>query len=111
MNIRVRNAEFRDDGIIHYVACWDCLFNSCPGGPHDWADQDDIDHALKTGQPNPTGQPCNCTCTNGPELYEEPEPDESLDMMPCPVCGADGACGYDPDGRPMIHTLGEDDDE
>lgn len=25
---------------------------------------------------------------------------------PCPVCGSDDACGYDSEGRPLIHALG-----
>jgi hypothetical protein len=24
---------------------------------------------------------------------------------PCPECGAAGACGYDDEGRPMIHAV------
>lgn len=33
----------------------------------------------------------------------------SLVTEPCEVCGANGACGYDSEGRPMIHaTQGED---
>ena len=27
---------------------------------------------------------------------------------PCPECGVLGACGYDAEGRPMIHTTTED---
>jgi hypothetical protein len=34
----------------------------------------------------------------------------SLDVEPCPECGEIGACGYDSQGRPMIHALKEDDD-
>jgi hypothetical protein len=114
MSERVRNAEFRDDGtIVHYVACWNCLLHMCPGGPHDWADEDDIEHARLTDQPDPTGQPCNCTCASGPVLEEGPERewDESLDLAPCPICGAEAACGYDADGRPLIHALGEEEGE
>lgn len=29
---------------------------------------------------------------------------------PCPECGSRGACGYDEQGRPMIHTTQGDDD-
>jgi len=25
---------------------------------------------------------------------------------PCPLCGACDACGYDSEGRPLIHVLG-----
>lgn len=28
----------------------------------------------------------------------------SLTVEPCPVCGAQGACSYDVEGRPLIHT-------
>jgi len=27
-----------------------------------------------------------------------------LDVEPCPVCGEQGACAYDAEGRPLIHT-------
>lgn len=40
---------------------------------------------------------------------EEPDYDEpvmvSLDSRPCPVCGEEAQCGYDNEGRPMIHTI------
>jgi hypothetical protein len=46
--------------------------------------------------------------------YWEPrevESDEDFHWLPedqptstCPQCGATGACGYDQEGRPMIHT-------
>lgn len=35
---------------------------------------------------------------------------EQMQGSPCPVCGQPGACGYDADGRPMIHLM-EDGDE
>lgn len=27
-----------------------------------------------------------------------------LTVEPCPICGAQGACSYDAEGRPLIHT-------
>lgn len=30
--------------------------------------------------------------------------------QPCVICGELGACGYDAEGRPMIHSLAEEDD-
>lgn len=40
--------------------------------------------------------------------YWEPEDAgedvDSLNATPCEECGASGACGYDSEGRPMIHT-------
>lgn len=29
-------------------------------------------------------------------------------VSPCPLCGEWGACGYDPEGRPMIHAFYDD---
>ena len=29
---------------------------------------------------------------------------------PCPECGSPGACGYDDEGRPLIHAVGASDD-
>lgn len=45
----------------------------------------------------------------------EAEPDEdSGDFIfadvPCPICDAPGACAYDAEGRPLIHTTPEGDD-
>ena len=42
----------------------------------------------------------------------DPTPDEierhEFDLNPCPLCGAIDACGYDDEGRPMIHTMSDD---
>lgn len=35
----------------------------------------------------------------------EPDPPASLDSTPCGVCGSDGACAWDAEGRPLIHTV------
>lgn len=35
---------------------------------------------------------------------------EPWEASPCPVCHASGACGFDMEGRPLIHALGVDDD-
>lgn len=42
--------------------------------------------------------------------YECDGPDDDMHSMtaqldPCPECGQVGACGYDDEGRPMIHTV------
>lgn len=88
--------------------CWSCLLGQCPGGPHEWADVDDVEEMVWHGHDNPAGQPCACPCTLGPSLgpdIEPPDIDEvSLNAQPCPVCAADGACAYDDQGRPLIHT-------
>lgn len=44
------------------------------------------------------GYPCS-----DPWHYE-PRPVVSTAVEPCPVCGVQGACAYDAEGRPLIHT-------
>lgn len=43
----------------------------------------------------------------------EPWPDEvevtSLDGIPCAECGEVGACGYDFEGRPLVHIVKDED--
>ena len=46
-------------------------------------------------------------------LADRADPDvwpehESLDAAPCPECGSVGACGYDDEGRAMVHTTEDD---
>jgi hypothetical protein len=43
----------------------------------------------------------------------EPEFDSDYDGiadLPCATCGEPGACGYDAEGRPMIHAVWLEDD-
>lgn len=99
---------------IHYARCEPCMYGAHPGGMHDWAGPEDIEHAAKTGQPDPSGKRCACDCVEQePEPYPEPEPDmdEQLNATPCGVCGAAGACGYDAEGRPLIHATEDEDTE
>lgn len=46
--------------------------------------------------------------------YEPQEPDMDCfgvdSPNPCPECGSIVACGYDSEGRPMIHVVQEGDD-
>lgn len=57
-----------------------------------------------------------------PDPRDEPDPERlgewwdqrALDLdegivTDCPVCGADGACGWDDEGRALIHSLSSDD--
>src|SRR5512140_1108952 len=87
----------------HWVRCWDCITGACPGGrPHPWADTDDIAYALAQGFPSPEGKPCGCRCVQGgPQLAH---PSVAEEVGPCQLCGSDGPCGYDADGRPMVHA-------
>ena len=98
---------------VHYARCESCMLGQHDGGPHGWAGPEDIAHAKATGQPDPTDQPCGCRCTSEPSREPEgPEdPDfESVTPTACGVCGEAGACGYDAEGRALIHPTEEDDD-
>lgn len=107
---------FASSGVagIHYAQCWTCMLtpDHCPGGWHTWADSVDIEHALATGQPDPSGGKCGCPCANTPERdYGPPEPDhDSLDIVPCPICHAQGECGLDTYDRPWIHCVDNEDE-
>ena len=102
-------------GTVHYARCWSCMCQQCPGGPHDWADSEDLAHAEATGPPSPVGQSCACSCVDDPESrYIDPEPDideMALRAEPCAVCGETGACGFDSEGRPLIHADGWNEDD
>lgn len=94
--------------ILCYAKCWACMCLQCPGGEHRWADEDDIKHAASIGKPETAEGVCGCPCARGPVLDEDlPEPaveTVSIDGPPCYLCGAEGACGYDAEGRPYIHS-------
>ncbi|KQN99672.1 hypothetical protein ASF21_12760 [Arthrobacter sp. Leaf234] len=47
---------------ICYSKCWPCQFGECETSWHTWADADDIEHAKRTGQPDPSAQRCGCYC-------------------------------------------------
>lgn len=48
---------------VHYERCFPCQTDGHfdPPQAHRWADEEDIEHARKTGQPEPTGR-CGCWC-------------------------------------------------
>ena len=112
---QVGGCKYYPDGTrVQLIRCQSCMWGQCPGGQHDWADVDDIEHARATGQPSPEGQPCNCDCIKQlPEVDLEDVADEDmwLDWQTCPVCGSEAACGYDNEGRPLIHALPAEDDD
>ena len=51
----------------------------------------------------------------GPPQWDDedagPDIDVAIRATPCPVCGEAGACGYDSEGRALIHAVGDDDEE
>lgn len=99
--------------IVCYSKCWPCMLGQCPGGVHPWADTEDIEHAANTGQEDPSAGVCGCPCVD--EAPIEHEPDRELPRVDfggaCPLCGEAGACGYDTEGRPLIHAIDDEDDQ
>lgn len=96
---------------VHYARCDACQFGVCPGGWHSWAGPEDIEHAKLTGQPDPSVKVCACPCRIDPPRDEAPDPFDlvpaAFDVLPCGTCGEIGACAYDSEGRPLIHTSPE----
>lgn len=45
------------------------------------------------------------------DLEYEVAEEEALSVSPCGVCGSTTACGYDSEGRPMIHCTSEEGDQ
>jgi hypothetical protein len=39
-----------------------------------------------------------------PDQWDGPDLDAAMGLPACGVCGSDGACGYDTEGRPLIHA-------
>jgi hypothetical protein len=81
-----------DRGTTHKYKCPGCDFQS-----------DDIEQFATS---------CCWTCVYGDdedEYYETDVPPSSLDADPCVLCGEAGACGWDLEGRPLIHAISNDD--
>lgn len=45
--------------------------------------------------------------TDGPDTEDPDDVPTTRQFDPCPLCGERGACGYDDQGRPLIHDLDE----
>jgi len=52
--------------IVCYTQCWPCQFGEHykPKKWHTWADEDDVEHAKATGQPDPRFSRCGCYCAD-----------------------------------------------
>lgn len=56
--------------IVCYQKCWACNFDSHPGGPHTWMDEDDIEASSEVEAPKmpedwqrlAVSWPCGCWC-------------------------------------------------
>ena len=48
--------------MVCYTKCWSCQFGEHDKTCHTWADDEDVAHALSTGQPDPSSQRCGCCC-------------------------------------------------
>ena len=62
---------------ICYSRCWACQFGEHYDPPqwHTWADDEDVQHAAATGQPDPRSSRCGCPCANSPS--------PQADVAPC----------------------------
>ena len=93
--------------------CDSCRFSAgCPGGEHDWADDETVSLAQKYGYD--VAGICACECAKGPIIeYTAEDYDDytSINASPCLVCGAGGECAYDDEGRPLIHATTDYEDE
>lgn len=108
---------------VHYARCESCQVGYHYPAPtwHSWAGPEDIEHAKATGQADPSKGRCGCPCVTDAEFcssrtaevmsrageasyLQEQVERLSLDGVPCEVCGSNGACGYDTEGRAMIHV-------
>lgn len=65
---KVIDAINSGQAIVCYSQCYSCMAGCCYDPPrwHTWADQDDIEHAAQTGQPDPSDSRCGCRCADGP---------------------------------------------
>ena len=56
--------------IVCYAKCWPCSFGSHYDPPqwHTWADDEDIENAANTGQPDPSASRCGCSCARTAEV-------------------------------------------
>ena len=61
--------EARAQVIVCYTKCWPCQFGEHTAEWHTRADEEDIDHAAKTGRPDPSTSRCGCYCQR-----KEPRP-------------------------------------
>lgn len=70
--------------VVHWTQCYPCQFGEHRDPPtwHTWADPDDIDHAARTGQPDPSLSPCGCPCTGlAPPVAERREVVDALRQL------------------------------
>jgi hypothetical protein len=97
------------------------------GGEHEWISEPEDETWLREtnaklaefGLPPMPREDMKCACkcvtdlSMAPDAPDEGPPDmdmESITPFPCAICGEAGACGYDQEGRPMIHSLRNEDD-
>lgn len=118
--ITMRNDDGLAVAILHMPRCWSCMVGQHVGGKHPWAGEDDLDHVAPDQARILATQDCGCDCVDKPEMAYVPDMDEMVEVpaeevalfaTPCTRCGAVGACSYDNEGLPMIHSLVYNEDE
>lgn len=59
--------------IVCHSRCWPCMYGQHCEPPkwHTWADAEDVEHAAKTGQPDPRESRCGCECADAPKPAAE----------------------------------------
>lgn len=96
----------RPDPFGQRDACWPCWAQIAFGEEDATRDHDWIMDGARCGV---------CGAHKAPppdETGEEPDDQpEQIDAVPCPMCGQPGACGYDEQGRALIHAIPADDGE
>lgn len=58
--------------MVCYSKCEPCKFGEHSGRRHTWADEEDIAHAKRTGQPDPSQSICGCYCQRSYRRAPEP---------------------------------------
>lgn len=65
---QIADAINEGQAVVCYARCYSCMFDCHEDPPrwHTWAGSDDVEHAAKTGQPDPSESRCGCSCADVP---------------------------------------------
>lgn len=65
---QIADAINEGQAVVCFANCYSCMFD-CHFDPpqwHTWAAKGDVEHAAKTGQPDPSESRCGCACADAP---------------------------------------------